>query len=345
MAAYVDLEDSLETINHYLYQQGMTDGLPVIPPTEARVAAMIAGSGRPAGEVIGELPPLQAPATVEKIAINAVMAGCEPAYMPALVTTVRALLDPNLDLHGIQTTTNPVGPVIFFNGPIRRKLEINCSSGCLGPGTKANATIGRAVRLILLNIGGAQPGEVDKAVLGWPGKSTSCCFGENEEESPWEPYHVELGFDATDSTVTVLPANGMWPIYDMSPDPPIMLHHVTHGMAVTGHSGGPVPETFQQVLIISPEIAKMIARLLPTKAAFKRHLFENARVPLSWYPPNRHEVSRERMEALKLDIHDDLVPLCERPEDFLIICAGGNGGIHSCGMSMMLGRAATHKIE
>ncbi len=166
MESRVQLEDSFEVINDYLYGRGMTDGLPVVPPTEARVAAMVAGSRRRADEVIGEIPPLLAPATVEKIAINAVMAGCGPACMPALVAAVGALLDPKLDLHGIQTTTNPVGPILVFNGPIRQELGINCGAGCLGPGTRANATIGRALRLILMNIGGAAPGEVDKAVLG-----------------------------------------------------------------------------------------------------------------------------------------------------------------------------------
>jgi hypothetical protein len=341
----VEVADSVEAVSQYLYERGMTDGLPVVPPTEDRVAAMVAGSDRRADEVIGEMPPEMGPATVEKIAINSVMAGCEPAYMPALLAAVEALLDPAFDAHSIQTTTNPVGPMILFNGPIRKELAINCGSGCFGPGTKANATIGRALRLVMLNLGGARPGEVDKAPLGWPGKYNSCCFGENEEESPWEPYHVEQGFRPEESTVTLIPVNGMWPITEMSPDPEMVLHHVTHGMAASGHSAGAhVPEQFQQVLVMSPVIAKMVAQRMPVKGDFKRYLFENARVPLSWYASYRHAASREFLAERGIAYTDDLVPICERPDQFIVLCAGGLGGLQSCGLSTMLGFAVTRRI-
>ncbi len=146
--------------------------------------------------------------------------------------------------------------------------------------------------------------------------------------------------------MTVIPANGMWPIYDLSPDPAMVLHHIAHGMVATGHSGGShVPESFQQVLIVSPVIARMVAQLLPSKEAFKKHLFENARVPLDFYPPYRHEPSRRRLADLGIAVRDERVPICERWEDFLILCAGGEGGLHSCGLSTMLGWAVTRKIE
>ncbi|MBI3742927.1 MAG: hypothetical protein HY261_01390, partial [Chloroflexi bacterium] len=173
-----------------------------------------------------------------KIAVNAVMAGCEPAYMPAVVAAVEALVDKAFNAHGIQTTTNPVGPMIVFNGPVRQKLGIHYGAGCFGPGFKGNATIGRALRLVMLNVGGATPGEVDKAPLGWPGKFTSCCIGENEEESPYEPFHVERGYRREESTVTLIAANGMWPITEMSPDKAMVLEHITRGMTATGPSAG-----------------------------------------------------------------------------------------------------------
>ena len=345
MSRYVELEDSFEAINGYLYAQRMTDGLPVVPPTEERVAAMVAGSGRPAGALVGEVPPLNARATIEKIAINAVMAGCEPAYMPAIVAAVEALLDTAFSAHGIQTTTNPVGPVIMFNGPIRHMLEINCGAGCLSSGDKANVTIGRALRLVMVNVGGATVGDVDKAALGWPGKITCCCFGENEEDSPWEPYHVEHGFRKEDSTVTLIPASGMWPITDSSPDPENVLHHLTYGMATTGHAGGLVPERHEQILIVSPVIAQNVARLVRTKDDLKRHIYENAWIELAWYPPNRHEGAVAKLKELGISMRNGKVPICEGWEKIVVICAGGKGGLQSCGLSCMLGRAVTRKID
>jgi hypothetical protein len=346
MATRVELDDTAEAINDYLYEQGMTDGLPVVPPTEARVEAMVRASGRPADQVLGEVPPLNDPATVEQIAINAVMAGCEPRYMPALLAAVEALLDPAFGAHSIQTTTNPVGPMILFNGPIRRELDVNCGAGCFGPGRRANATIGRALRLVMLNVGGAVPGEVDKAPLGWPGKVLSCCFGENEEESPYEPYHVEKGFRPEDSTVTLIPVNGMWPITETSPEAAMVLHHVTHGMAASGHSALEfMPEPFQLVLVMSPVIARMVAELEPTKAGLKRHLFEQARIPLAWYPPYRHEGTRRYLAKHYPGVRDDLIPLTRGPDGFIVLVAGGDGGLQSCGLSTILGFAVTRKIE
>jgi hypothetical protein len=274
------------------------------------------------------------------------MAGCAPRYMPALVAAVGAFLDPAFGAHSVQTTTNPVGPMVLFNGPIRRELDLNCGAGCFGPGRRANATIGRALRLVMLNIGGAVPGEVDKAPLGWPGKYTSVCFGEDEEESPYEPYHVEKGFRPEDSTVTLIPVNGMWPITETSPEAEMVLHHVTHGMAASGHSAGEfVPEPFHQLLVMSPVIAHMVAELKPTKRELKQHLFDHARIPLSWYPAYRYPGTRRYLSRHDLGVQDDLIPITQSPEGFIVLVAGGNGGLQSCGLSTMLGFAVTRKIE
>ncbi len=344
-ASRVEVDDTPEAVTSYLRQRRMTDGLPVVPPTEARVAAMIDASGFDAEHVVGELAPLNSPASVEKIAINAVMAGCEPSYMPALIATLDAFMDPKMNAHGIQTTTNPVGPMIMFNGPIRDQIGINYDSGCFGPGTQANATIGRALRLMLINIGGATHGDVDKAPLGWPGKFTSVCFGENEEESPWQPFHVDRGFESGDSTVTIIPINGMWPITEMSPEKEQVLHHVTFGMAVSGHAATEqLPEGFESVLIMSPVIAKMVSEVMPDKEALRRHIFENARVPLYFHPPYRHEPAKKRMAELGIVWDGKGVPITLNERRVLIICAGGLGGLQSIGASCMLGMSVTRKI-
>jgi hypothetical protein len=345
MAERVRVEDSWEAVESLLRERGMTDGLPVVPPTPERVEAMIAAAGRAASESLGDFPPLNAPATVEKIAINAAMAGCIPEYMPVLLAAVDAFLDPIMNAHAIQTTTNPVSPMVVINGPIRHGLAINCGAGCFGPGARANATIGRALRLAMLNIGGAAPGEVDKSPLGWPGKYTSCCIGEHEEQSPWEPFHVARGFDASESTVTVIPVNGIWPITDLSPDSEAVLHHVTHGLAVSGPCGGQrAPDGFEAVLVMSPVIAKMVARHLPTRRDVQQHLFEHARVPLDFYPPYRHEATLRILAENGTRITGDRIPICDSADDFIVLVAGGLGGLQSVGLSCMLGRAVTRRV-
>ena len=174
IADTLDCPDDAAEIFGRLYEEGMTDGLPVIPPTAERVTAMIGGAELPREHIVAELAPRNGVATIEKIAVNAVMAGCLPAYFPVVIAAVEAMTQPQFNLLGIQTTTNPVAPFVLINGPIRHKIDINCGAGALGPGRRANATIGRAIRLILLNIGGGIPGEIDKSILGMPGKYSFC---------------------------------------------------------------------------------------------------------------------------------------------------------------------------
>jgi len=183
----------------------VTDGLPAVPPTAARVAAAVAASGRPRDELVAEMPPNFGRATVERIAVNAVMAGCRPEYLPVVLAAVEAVCDDRFCLLGVSGTTDAVAPLVIVNGPIRRALDINSGAGVFGPGWRANATIGRALRLCWVNIGGAQPGVISMSTFGGPGRYTYC-IGENEEASPWEPLHVEHGFEPGDSTVAVLAA-------------------------------------------------------------------------------------------------------------------------------------------
>ncbi|HEY4300777.1 MAG TPA: UGSC family (seleno)protein, partial [Candidatus Didemnitutus sp.] len=229
----LEVSDDIEELFAALYAKGMTDGLPVIPPTEERVARMMRGIELAPEREIAVLPPRGGRATVEKIAINAVMAGCLPEYLPVLVAAVRAMAQPQFNLIGIQTTTNPVAPLALINGPIRGRIGVHCGAGALGPGWRANATIGRALRLILINIGGAMPGEIDKSILGMPGKY-SLCLGELEESSPWEPFHVEQGHSAGTSTVTLLSVQGTQSCAASYLEPESILRMLSDTMATFG---------------------------------------------------------------------------------------------------------------
>lgn len=190
-----------DDINEFMFDQGFSDGLPLVPPTPERVLRMLRGSGRSASEVVAIVPPNMAPATVEKVAINAVMAGCRPEYLPVVIAALEAVCTDAFNMHGVTATTMGASPVLVVNGPIRQRLGMNMQLSALGPDNRANATIGRALRLVIRNVGGARPGGVDRSTLGNPMKITMC-FAEWEEKSPWSPLHVERGFKADESVVT-----------------------------------------------------------------------------------------------------------------------------------------------
>ena len=191
----------------FLFDQGFTDGLPVVPPTPERVLRMLGGTRRDPQEVLALMPPNMAPATVEKVAINAVMAGCKPEYLPVVIAAVEAVCTDEFNIHGVTATTMGASPVMIVNGPIRHQIGMNMGLSALGQGNRANATIGRAVRLAVRNIGGAKPGGTERQTLGTPMKFTMC-FAEWEERSDWDPLHVERGFDKDQSVVTVLAMTG-----------------------------------------------------------------------------------------------------------------------------------------
>jgi len=189
-----------------LHNRNMTDGLPVVIPTPVRVSKMVLASGQDADMVLGTMGPANGMATLEKVAVAAVMAGCLPDYMPLVVAAVKAVIDPRFDLTEMQATTHCTAPLIIVNGPARHTCgPVSSSYGALGPGHRANASIGRTLRLAMINIGGGRPGTSDMALLGHPGKF-SYCLAENEEASPFPPMHVDLGFDSQDSVVTVIGA-------------------------------------------------------------------------------------------------------------------------------------------
>ena len=201
MARAHDLADGVDDIEH-CYAQGWTDGLPVVPPTPERVEHMLRGTARDPSEVLGAMPPQHAPCTVEKVAINATMAGCVPEYLPVVLAAVEGALDPAFNVHGVLATTYFAAPVAVVNGPVATAIGMNSGINVFGQGNRANATIGRALQLVIRNVGGGRPGEIDRATYGHPGKF-SFCFAESEESSPWESLAIERGFSPGDSTVTL----------------------------------------------------------------------------------------------------------------------------------------------
>lgn len=205
-ARRVDVADG-DDVMEFLFDKGLTDGLPVVPPTPERVLRMLSGTQRHAQDVIAMVPPNLATVTVEKIAINAVMAGCRPEYLPVVIASIEAVCTDDFNIHGVMATTMGAAPVVVVNGPIRQRLGINMGLGCLGQGTRSNATIGRALRLVLRNVGGAKPGGTERSTFGSPSKFT-LAFAEWEERSPWVPLHVERGFEPEDSVVTVYALSG-----------------------------------------------------------------------------------------------------------------------------------------
>ena len=191
-----------DDVAEFMFDQGFSDGLPLVPPTPERVMRMLAGTSRAPQDVVAQMPPNMGEATVEKIAINAVMAGCKPDYLPVVIAAVEAMCTDEFNIHGVMATTMGASPVMVVNGPIRERLGMNSGLMALGTGNRANATIGRAVRLAVRNIGGSKPGGTDRSTLGSPMKFTMC-FAEREDRSPWSPLHVERGFKADESVVTL----------------------------------------------------------------------------------------------------------------------------------------------
>lgn len=316
----------LEKINEMFYENKWTDGLPFVPPTVTRVKKMIEGIHKDPDEVVATVPPSWGKATIAKIGANAVMAGCKPGYMPILIAAVQAMCEPEFNLNALQTTTNPCAPLMIVNGPIRNELKINYEAGAFGPGWQANATIGRAVRLILMNIGGAHPGELDKATHGQPGKY-SFCIAENEEDSPWDSYHAEKGYAVDTNTVTMVNATGLFSMVDSaSTTAKSLLTMLVGGMTGLGtlnlYKGG------DPLLILSPEHANILAQEGLTKNKIKEYIYTHAYVPINKFPK---EVKEKYIKIRRPDLFqkgpDDsvIVTIADNPGAITIIVCGGPG--------------------
>jgi hypothetical protein len=327
VSAKIKTEDSFEAVNKLFYERGWTDGLPVIPPTAEAVRKMLSGCTRNAQEVIAKLPPKMGSATIEKIAINAVTAGCLPEYMPVIITAVEAVADDKFKLLGVQATTHPCGVLTVVNGPIARKLGMNSGGNAFGPGSRPNAAIGRALSLILLNIGGGIPGQIDKSTQGNPCKYTYC-VAENEAANPWQSFHVENGFQPGDSTVTVFAAEGPHNINDHdSTNGHGILKTIASTMATAGNNNL-VFFSGEPVIMLGPEHAAAIAELGFSKQQVKEYMYENARIPLEKVSEGHIEYRAKQPERYGEFVNSKMLPVA-RPENIVIMVVGG-AGRHSC---------------
>ena len=259
-----------DDVHEFLFDQGFTDGLAVVPPTAERVWRMLQGTKRDPQEVVAEVPPNLAPATVEKIAINAVMAGAKPEYLPVILTAVEAACTDEFNIHGVLGTTWVSGPVIVVNGPIRHRLGMNMKMNVLGQGNRANSTIGRALQLVIRNVGGGRPGEVDRAAQGGPHK-VGFCFPEWEERSPWEPLHVERGFAPSDSTVTLFAGNGPQPVADQRSRNAASLV-ASFALSLETHWHRKLRNLGEVMVVVSPEHVDTIAASGWSKDQVRRHI-------------------------------------------------------------------------
>lgn len=313
----IEVEDDPEAVYQEFVRREWCDGLPVIPPTEARVRAML--GGRDPERSLGAMPPLWREATCEALAVNAVMAGCRPEDLALIEAAVEAMLDPLFNLYGVQATTHPVAPLVVANGPWARRIGLNAGSGCFGPGTRANATIGRAIRLILLNVGGAWPGRHDMATQGGPAKY-GYCIAENEAESPWPP--LRQG-----DTVTVFAGEAPHNVNDhVSTTAAGVLANVADTAVSLGSNVGWYFSQSQLLVVLGPEHAHTIAGDGLSRSDVQRFLFERARLPLrrlrlggmygiqDWPP---------WMMAMRDD--DAMLPQVPSPDDILVMVAGGPG--------------------
>jgi hypothetical protein len=305
--------------------QGWGDGLPVIPPTPDRVQAMLEATPLPPAHVVAVLEPRRGEATVEKIAVNAVLAGCRPDYLPAVLAAVEAVAAPEFNLYALNTTTCCATPALLVSGPARARLGIECGYSCLGHNGRANATIGRALRLVLRNVGGAVPGAVSKSVFGQPGR-ISLCFGEWEERSPFPPFHVRRGFAPEHDVVTAVCATGTQDIADIFADTGEELVWVlAHSIDWIGNNKVLVPQDKgDMLLLLCPDFAHKIARDGIDVPTLQRMLLEWTRTPIERW----HRAHWPKLERLGY-VEDGVVPLAARPEQFLIAVAGGESGHHA----------------
>ena len=320
------MEDLLEAADEeaaleILHDRGCTDGLPVVIPTPARVERLVLASGLDADMVLGELGPAMGIATVEKVAVAAVMAGCKSDYMPIVIAAVRAAADPAFDLRELQATTHCTAPLIIVNGPARYECGgVASGFGALGPGHRANATIGRALRLCLINIGGGRPGVSDMALLGHPGKFTYC-LAEAEEDSPFPPLHTSLGFEAADSTVTLLGCEAPHSvIYSDNADDPEdaekLLHVLSVGLANIATNNA-IFCSGTALVVLGPKHADVLARANMSREVVQKRLWE-----LTHHSTEDHNRYGQQFGSR---FEDETYPCFATPQNILVMVAGGSG--------------------
>ena len=305
-----------------MFARGWSDGLPLVPPTEERVLRMLDGTARDPQEVLGLIPPALAPATVEKIAINAVMAGCKPEYLPVVLAAVEAVLDDSFAMHGVLATTMFVGPVVIVNGPVRRRIGMNAKGNALGQGNRANSSIGRALQLVIRNIGEGRPQEVDRATLGNPGK-LGYCFAEDEEGSSWEPLSVERGIKPGVSAVTVFAGFGLQGVVDQkSRDPESLARSMAESLKAI-HSVKLAPSC-DALLVVCPEHHRTFKNAGWSKAQLYEELYRLCEIPGDDLIAGARGIAEGGPPSLAGKTVNKF-----RPGGLLIVRAGGEAGMFS----------------
>ena len=321
---------SADDVAEFMFDQGFSDGLPLVPPTPERVLRMLAGTQRSPKDVIAQMPPNMGEATIEKIAINAVMAGCKPEYLPVVIAAIEAVCTDEFNIHGIMATTMGASPVLVVNGPIRDRIGMNSGLMALGTGNRANATIGRAVRLAVRNIGGSKPGGTDRSTLGTPMKFTMC-FAEREERSPWDPLHVEHGFSRQDSVVTVFGmTSGPVQIVDQESRAPDEIAGTLglglESMFLPKYHMMPV----DTLLVVCPEHIDTLMRDGPyDKNRLRRRIQEVTTRPLREMVANEVSgagMSRDAAAKLSDEQLNNSVPKFAKPDYIHIVVAGSDAG-------------------
>ncbi len=323
-ASRVGLDPDIDPYE-FCYQAGFADPLPVIPPTVERVERMLGATTLAPDQIVARIPPNYGMATVEKIAANAVMAGCRPEMMRVLIPLIKAVCDERFNIHGVQATTHFAAPLVIVNGPVRHELGFACRSNVFSNVARANSTLGRALQLILTNIGGARPGELDMSTLGNPGKF-SYCIAENEEENPWEPLHTEFGFERDQSAVTLFAA-----------EPPhgVSEHNAREGRTVLKAISRALATVFsyrfclgwEALVALCPEHVKTLNRSGFTKASIREFLFENTGIPVKEYEGDGGEGTQYAQMYQRATINGEE---CYRkfadPSQIKIVVTGGTAG-------------------
>lgn len=316
----------LEAAVDYCYTQKWTDGLPVIPPTRGAIERIVEYLRRAPSDIVGVTPPRNGVATIEKIAINCVMAGCKPAYVPVVIAAIEAMLEDRFNLNGVQTTTHGCAPLLMVSGPVVKALEFNTREGAFGHGCRASAAIGRAVRLILWNIGGGYPGEPCKTTHGHPGYY-SFCIAEDQDSNPWDPTHVDRGFNAADSVVTVTATAGPHLIatgagYGPAQDVLCVLADDIATLGSCNVTGG------ELVLVMGPMAARNLANAGMSRLAVKQELMRLATRPVREVKRRRSIAETHPMHWTRIaDRNDDeaRVPFIRSLDNLVLLVTGGWG--------------------
>ena len=320
-------DDPLESC----FERGWTDGLPVVPPTDERILRMLGGTRRAPDEVVGNIPPNYAQCTVEKVAINAVMAGCRPEYLPIVLAAVEAALIPEFAMHGLLCTTYFSGPMIIVNGPIARAIGMNSGVNCFGQGNRANATIGRALQLVIRNVGGGRPNEIDRSAFGNPGKYTFC-FAEDTADEKWTPLSEARGFAPGESTVTLFHADGLQAVADQkSRTPAELARSLAMALNAVGHPK--LVECSNAVLALSPEHYAIFADAGWGRAEIESAIHEATVRPGSDLVQGAHGVG----EGIDPERAGEPQAKFWRDHGLLVVRAGGDAGLFSAIIGGWLG--------